>query len=270
MYTLATLHHLRQRLGLAASDTADDVKLLAALQAASAQIERLANRRFSPRQAVIEHDANPRHVTELLLDDDLLELTTLSNGDGSTIAPANIVTLPDSNADSPTSVIRLTGGHAFIWDITPLRAIQVSGIWGWHDRYTQAWRSSADTVQNNPLGSSATTLTVADADGADSTGESPRFQVGQLLRIDSEYLRVLAVNTASNILTVLRGVNGTTATTHNQNTAISVYLPPLDIQLWVVRYAAWLYKEPDSKGFTPSPAALIKELDPLRRVGVKA
>ena len=44
-------------------------------------------------------------------------------------------------------------------------------------------------------------------DRLSSEGQSPRFQVGHLLKIDSEYLRVPAVNTLSDTLTVLRGVN---------------------------------------------------------------
>jgi hypothetical protein len=146
----------------------------------------------------------------------------------------------------------------------------VTGKWGWHDRWAEAWRSSSDTVQNNPLSSGATTITVADADGTDAENESPRFQVGHLLKIENEYLRVLAVNTATNVLTVLRGVNGTTAASHSQNTAISVYQPALDAMQLNLRWASWLYKEPDNRGFSSAPADLIKSLASLRRVTVKA
>lgn len=270
MYTIATLHQIRQRLGLASSDTADDNKLLVALQSASALIERLTNRRFCPRIDTVEHHASPFDTTELLLDDDLLELTTLTNGDGSVIPGSTIITIPDSGGNSPISIIKLVNGAAFVWDETPIHAIQVTGIWGWHNRWSQAWRGSADTVQNNPLSSSATNLTVADADGTDAENESPRFQVGQLIRIESEYLRVLAVNTTSNVLTVQRGVGGTTAAAHNQNTAIQVYQPPLDVLMVALRWAVWLYKEPDNRTFSPAPATLVKELEDLRRVGVKA
>ncbi len=269
MYTIATLTQIRQRLGLSSSDTADDARLLVALQSASLQIERLANRRFCPRVATVEHHVNIFDAAELLLDDDLLELTALTNGDGSVISPNDIVTIPDSGGDSPISIIRLVNGAAFVWDETPIRAIQVTGKWGWHNRWSQAWRNSADTVQNNPLSSSATTVTVADADGADAENESPRFQVGQLIRIENEYLRVLVVNTATNVLTVQRGVNGTTAAAHNQGTAISVYQPPQDVLMLALRWAVWLYKEPDNRTFSPAPATLMKELEDLRRAGVK-
>ena len=263
MYTLCALHPLRQRFGLAASDTADDARLLAALQMATAQVERAAERRFVPRRAAIRHSITGG--VELLLDDDLLALTALTNGDGTAIPLATALLLP---ADSPAGMIRLTGGSAFHWTETPLNAVTVSGVWGWHDRWGAAWHRSADTVRDNPLAANATTITVADADGVDSLGEMPRFQVGQLLQIEDEYLWVLAVDTAANTLSVQRGANGTTAAAHALDTAVSIYQPPADVAALVLRRAAWLYREADNPGFAPDN--LIEALAGLRRVGVKA
>jgi len=267
MYTIATLYQLRQRLGLAASETADDPRLLAALQAAAASIERTSDRRFCPRVAAIAHTVNPRCVTELLLDDDLLELTSLTNGDGSAISLSDVLTLP---AEGPIAALRLKNARAFVWNDTPIKAISVAGKWGWHSDWAQAWRNTADTVQNNPLSGSATTITVADADGTDAENETPRFQVGHLLRIENEYLRVLAVNTSTNVLTVARGVGGTAAASHAQSTPIYTYQPDYDAQMLHLRWAMWLYKEPDNRAFSAPPATLTKALEGLRRVGVKA
>jgi hypothetical protein len=264
MYTLSTLDQLRARLGLAAAETADNTRLLVALQAASAQIERAAGRRFCPRAAALQH--NYTSALELLLDDDLLELTSLTNGDGSAISLSTVITIPD---EFPASFLRLTGSSAFIWTLSPVQAITVTGIWGWHDRPVEMWRGSGDTVQNNPLSSGATAITVSDADGADAESETPRFQVGHLLKIESEYLRVLAVNTGTNVLTVLRGVNGTSAASHALNTPISTYQPPADVQQLALRWASWLYKEPDSASFTTAPDTLLDDLAPLRRLKVK-
>ncbi len=131
--------------------------------------------------------------------------------------------------------------------------MSVTGTWGWHERWSQAWRDSADAVQDNPLSSTATTLTVSDADGADSQQRSPRFQVGHLLRIEDEYLRVLAVDSGANTLTVQRGVQGTTAAAHAQTTAIEVYQPPREVESLCLRWAMWLYKEPDREVIEPLP-----------------
>jgi len=265
MYVLNTLYALRARLGLAASETSDDARLLAALQAAAAQIERAAGRRFCPRRASLQHTIH--YPTELILDDDLLELTTLANGDGSTIPLSNVILLPD---DAPAGGLLLMGGSSFVWTQTPVQAITVTGIWGWHDRWAAAWRDSSDTVQNNPLSSSATTITVTNAGGADSTGETPRFQVGHLLKIESEYLRVLAVNTTSNVLTVLRGMNGTSAAAHAQNTPIYTYQPPADVAAIALRWASWFYREPDSAALATTHDLLVESLAPYRRIMVMA
>jgi hypothetical protein len=263
MYTINTLYALRARLGLVASETSDDARLLAALQAAAAQIEHAAGRHFCPRKAALQHSV--RYPTELLLDDDLLELTGLANSDGTTIPLNNVILLPD---DAPAGGLLLTNGGSFVWTQTPTQAITVTGIWGWHDRWASAWRDAADTVQNNPLSSGASTITVADADGADSTGETPRFQVGHLLKIENEYLRVLAVNTGTNALTVLRGVNGTTAASHAQNTPIFTYQPPADVAAIALRWASSIYREPDIAA-AATAATLLESLAPYRRILVK-
>jgi hypothetical protein len=262
MYTLTTLYALRARLGLSASETADDARLIYAMGAAAAQIERTTGRRFCPRVAALAHTFTG--ATQLLLDDDMLELTALTNGDGTSINPNSVIAMPGS---TPYSGLLLTDGETFVWDDRKEGAITVTGIWGWHDRWASAWRDTADTVQNNPLSSVATTITVSDADGADSETETPRFQVGHLLKIENEYVRVLAVNTGTNVLTVQRGVCGTTAASHAQNTPIYTYQPPADVAALALRWAAWLYREPDTAAALPDN--LLEVLLPLRRVGVK-
>jgi hypothetical protein len=240
MYTIATLHDIRQHLNLADSDTSSDDDLLKALQQASHVLESLTNRRYCPaiesRVASID-TANP---TDLILPDDLLSLSSLTNGDGGSINLGDVQTVP-SHADLPTSVLHLINGVSFIYSESPINAVSIAGTWGWHDRWTKAWRDSSDTVQDNPLSDSATALTVTDADGVDSDGFSPRFQVGHLLQIESEYLRVIAVNTTTNQLTVQRGVNGTTASSHVQTTTIDTYQPVPAIRDLCVRYAELLF-----------------------------
>jgi hypothetical protein len=265
MHPIATLHALRQHLGMAAAETADDDRLFSALLAASAYIERAAGRRFVPRRATVPHTAwNSR---ELLLDDDLLELLALTNGDGSALPLGEVIAQP---AEGVSAALRLAGSSVFTWETTPLNAIRVTGIWGWHDDWASAWRDSGDTVADDPLDASAALLTVNDADGADSAGLSPRFQAGQTLRMGDEYLRVLVVDAVTNTLGIQRGVDGTTATAHPQGTAISTYQPPADVTLLAVRYAAWLYKQPDAGASQAAPGEMAAALAALRRLRVKS
>jgi hypothetical protein len=266
MYTIPTLTALRRHLGLATADTADDIRLTALLEAASRHVERAAGRRFCPRRATIQHTIGIE-TTVLVLDDDLLTLESAVDASG-TVSLSDIISQPDTGGDSPISILRLKSGRAFTWSATPVYAVAITGTWGWHSAWTRAWDSSADSVVNNPLSAISTTVTVADADGANPAGEIPRFQVGQLLKIDNEYLRVLAVNTATNQLTVERGVNGTTAASHTQTTAINVYRPAQDVEALVIQWAAWLYKSPDTRPPTAPPEFLTAALDGLRRLRV--
>lgn len=267
MYTIATLYQLRRLLALDAADTEDDDHLIAMLEAASTMMERIARRRFLPHIATLKHTLHLHNTSELLLRDDLLELTTLSNGDGSIIDSSDILLLPNIG-NEPASIIRLINGQAFSYEDTPHQAIEVTGIWGWHDQWGTAWLDSNDTVQDDPLSSSATSITITDADGTDAYGESPRFQVGQLLRIESEYMWVIAVDTTANTLTVQRGANGSTAAEHAASSSIEVYQPPFDIEMLCLRWANWLYREPDARMSDDVPGSLLAGLGYLKRVSV--
>jgi hypothetical protein len=264
MTTLATLEQLQAHLGLTAG--VDEARLLHALTAATIQIERYAGRRFLPHLEQRTQDVDPRQPDTLLLDDDLLRLDSVTDGDGSAIDISDVLTIPDD--DRPIYMLKLRDGRAFVWETLPNDAVTVGGLWGWHDHPSRAWRSSGDSVQDNPLSAAGTTINVTDADGADVDGQLPRFQVGQLLRIDEEMLAVLAVDATNNTLTVQRAANGSAAATHPQNTAIEVYKPPVDLNMLALRWAAWLYHTPDDALVNGVPGGLLAETAILRRLRV--
>lgn len=258
MYTVATLYALRQQLGLADADITEDLRLLMALEVASTAIETRTQRHFIPRLKTLTHNVDLRNIKTVLLKEDLLELQSLTNGDGS------VVPLDDTLILSG-GLLRLINGQTFIYDEVPEDAIQVEAIWGYHPQWDSAWDDSADSVQDAPLSASATSLTVNDADA----GDAPRFQIGQFLRIENEYLWVTAVDTATNILTVERAVQGTTAATHANGTSIEIYQVPQDIAGLCLQWALWFYREPDS-AYDKIPLYLLQQLNGLRRITVKA
>lgn len=135
-----TLAAFRDRLGLAATDTGDDARLLARLRAATAQIDRYVGRHFWPLVATRRFDwRNAR--TLLFRGFDLLELTSITNGDGSTIDPSAILAL--GGTVGPIIGVELDANKAFFtYQNTITRAIAVAGIWGWHNDYTNAWKLS--------------------------------------------------------------------------------------------------------------------------------
>ncbi len=244
MIVYATLTQLRERLNIPADDTADDGRLLAVLRQATAQIDRYTARRFAPAKQTRRFDY--QSASHLRLDIDLLELLALTNGDGSAIDLDGVRLLPEG--DGPKSAILLDpgAGVTFLYEVSPGGAIQVEGLWGAHDAWSEAWRDTSDAVQDDPLSADAATVTVADADGADAAGLAPRFQAGQLLRLEDEYLHVTAVDATTNTVGVIRGVRGTAAASHAQDTPIEVYTPPQDVQALCLRWATWLYQQVDA------------------------
>lgn len=119
------------------------------------------------------------------------------------------------------TMLQLTQGYTWYPEEDPPNEILVTGVWGWHEDYTNAFDKVDDLAAN--ITASATTLTVADADGTDLNGFTPRFSPGNLIQIGSELMDVTAVNTTTNTLTVRRGVNGTTAAAHTLGDDVKVY-----------------------------------------------
>jgi hypothetical protein len=234
------------------ADTAEDTRLMEALRAASAQIERTACRHFLPRKETIVHTGGVSK-TEMLLADDLLELIGIEDALGS-IPLQDVELLPARGA---ASVLRLKNGRHFLPAET---GVIVNGIWGWHDEWERAWQSSGDGVEDDPLSPTAVDITVQDADGEDGLLESPRYQAGQLIAVGSEYFRVIRVDAVANRLHVQRGVSGTTNTAHSPYDPILVYHPAHDVRDLTVRWAVWLYKQGN-----PVPDHFYDALRPFRR-----
>jgi hypothetical protein len=117
--------------------------------------------------------------------------------------------------------------------------IKVTGIWGIHNNYSGAWVKYDDLAAD--INASVTSLTVADSDGADPWGFTPRFSPGSFLRIGTEYILVTAVNNTTNVLTVRRGVNGSTAAAHSTNDDVEVWQVEEPIRRVCIRQSGLLY-----------------------------
>ncbi|MDE2859485.1 MAG: hypothetical protein OXN94_16690 [Chloroflexota bacterium] len=232
MYSIASLHDFRRHLGLTETDADADADLRQALEKASHLIESLTQRRYCPaletRRLTID-GSNPR---ELILPDDLLDLISIESSQG--ILSKDTVRRLPIRADLPASVLILNEGELFSGELS------VSGVWGWHDCWTQAWRKSGDQIRGSTLNASAAWITVDDVDGKDQDGISPRFQVGQLLRVESEYIRLIAIDREGNRLQALRGVNGTEAVSHAAGAPVEIYRAASAIRDLCLRYAELL------------------------------
>jgi len=248
--SITTLDAAKQQLKISSIDVGDDDLLRVLLDVASGMVTRHTGRHFVPLRAVRTYDARGEHVDsrDLDLDADLLQVVSITNGDGSTVPNSNCALKP-ANTD-PKWRIRLTASSNLSWAYQDdwEDAIAIDGIWGYHSDYARAWVDTRDTVQNTGgIDAAATTLDVSDADGKDAQ-HRPRFAVGQVLRIEDEFVEIAEVDTVTNRLTILRGVLGTTAAAHDADTAIHSWSPLPDIAQACISLVAWLYRTGQKPG----------------------
>ena len=173
------------------------------------------------------------------------------NNDGTALSIGSDVFLYPSDNEYPISQLRLSNSCSGCLSWFPRNCsgcpafdtIQVTGWWAVHqnpDGLTGGWLWSNDSnVAALNVGQS--TITVTDADGDDSLDRTPRFSAGNLLRIDDEMILVLAVDTTTNVLTVRRGVNGSTAASHLINTLIYCWEAEETIVSMATRQVAAMY-----------------------------
>ena len=242
----ATLTQCKRLLGLSDSVTADDALLSRLIADADRLIS--AYRNCKPQYATRLFDYV--NALNLTFDDDLLEITTLTNGDATTISSNDYVFVPRRVYPKWGLEIKIGSDVSFNYSTSPESAISIAGTWGYHDDYTNAWVSSRDAVADvGGINASVTTITVSDADGTSADLETPRFQAGNLIKIDSEWCDVIAVTAGTtNTLTVVRGVNGTTAASHSAGASISLYRPPITVIEAAMQYVKWRYDQRINRG----------------------
>lgn len=247
MNVYATLAQLRTFLesGGVTMSVDDDAKLISYLMMGSRLMDQIYKRRFYPLVETRTYDY--QNSTALTFDDDLLEVTTLAV-EGTTITASEYLLYPLNKTPKGWLEMKDDSTEDLSYSDRAQGAITVLGMWGYHDDWASAWADSQDEVKDNPLTAAATSLTVNDADGGDENGLTPRFAVGDLLKIEDEYLAVTAVNTTTQVLTVKRGVNGTTAAAHIQNTTIYTFTPFSPATSGLLDLAKWFYEHRKAAG----------------------
>jgi hypothetical protein len=192
------------------TDTADDATLELLLTAASRYLDEKTTRHYYPIIETRYYDVPDDGI--LRLDEDLLEVITLTNGDNTTVSSSNYI-LMDVNA-TPYWGIKLKGSSGLSWQANSSGDIEgvisLLGVWGYHNHYNLAWRTAS--TLNEDLDTSETGIDVADGTA---------FAVGNLSRIGNELCYVS--NVATNTLTATRGENGSTAATHTTGGAVKTW-----------------------------------------------
>jgi hypothetical protein len=232
-----------------ASTTLGDAKLLNNLRIVSRRVDRLFQSRrpyFAPWIESHEIALNPNRVNSrertFKLNRPLLALTSVTVGtEALTLATQVKAWMP---LDTPIRKLILVDGgdawYSYCDDNEDPRRVIVAGTWGYNRDWANAWLS-VTTLGAAITTTTATAITVTDIDGTDAYGRSPWISAGALLKIDDEYLEVTATNTSTNVATVRRGVNGSTAATHLNAATVSVYQVEEDLRQVVARQAGFMY-----------------------------
>lgn len=244
-----TLYDARQQLSvLPATDKADDDAILKqSIIQASRRVDQMLTFGFEP---VIKTTWNPIDGNMI---DSVLRLLRLAEPmlaiTGVTVYATDLTVGTDVQEFPPDSIapywdlqlVSLSGSwYSTYYSSSAAPAIKLTGTFGYHPDYGNAWQ--AEDALAAGVNDSVTSLTVADADGSDWRGLTPRFSPGALLKVDSEFMRVTAVDTDTNVLTVIRGENGSTAAAHLASAVVYCWAWPEDIRQAVARQAALNYK----------------------------
>lgn len=234
-----------------ATSTTDDDKLMRAVIAASARVDGVFQSRYRYFMPVIRAITFP--VRETMVDSEintlrlpypLLALTSVTfNGTAMTVGTNVEAYIPNI---TPYNYLRMmtfaTTWYNFVsWSSSyPEPLVSITGIWGYHGDYANAWLS-VDALAAAITTTTATTFTVADVDGDDAYGFGPRISRGNLLKIDSEFLEVTDTNTTTNTVTVRRGANGSTAAAHLINAPVYTWQVEENVRRVTARQASLLY-----------------------------
>lgn len=246
----ATLAEAKQE--MVATTTVDDSILLPRLRRISRRLDREmgSNRElFAPtvetrRIPVNAYTVNSAYGT-LRVPGSLLELTSVVVSGTTLVVGTNVEGYPDSSYP-PFQYLHLmdccAGWYSYCaGDCDPLTTV-ITGVWGIHRDYANAWAKVDDIVTTALTASlTDTTLKVADVDGVDIYGLTPRISAGNLLRINTEFMEVIATDTAANTATVRRAVNGSTLAAHNIGDDVEVWMVEESVKQVVAKQAGLMY-----------------------------
>jgi hypothetical protein len=200
------------------SDATDDLFIESLLEEASRFIDDETCRTFYPR--VETHYLDTPDCRELWLDDDLLEIIDVTNGDDSSLDDSSYFLIP-RNA-TPYYAIRIiaTADETFELDSTGNAegVIEVEGIWGYHTNYSQRAWMTGSTVNSGAVTAAATSFVIV---------SGTLFDVDQIIRLDDELARITATayddSTTYTTLTIARGENGSTAAAHDDSSTVYIW-----------------------------------------------
>lgn len=217
-----TLAKVRQKF-IGATETTDDALINDFIEQVSRMIDSAGKRHFYPLIETRHYDIpypsanifwtrntlgyNSRD--KLVLDDDLLAIDSVTNGDDTTISATNYLLYPANRYPKFALKLKDTSNVAWQRDASGNheQVIEIAGTWGYSKDYTNQWQNNSAVLDAS--GISSTSATSANATHG-------KISAGDLIKIDSEILYVSEVNAGATVdaLVIVRGANGSTAATH--------------------------------------------------------
>lgn len=213
--------------GISQDITKYDPALIKMIGAVSRLIDDITGRLFYPSYGYRYYDGSGN--TRLWIEDciDLIDLQySVDSGLSYTAyGSGDYLKTRAGDINSPASYNLLVGSLS---GVNPVfypgqRSIKVSGWWAYHENRLAAWEK-ADQLDAQLL-AGASQATVKSAGGFDLFGINPRFQQGQIIKIENEIMIVALVDPADNKLNLIRGQNGSVDATHAKDTNIYVWKP---------------------------------------------
>lgn len=240
------------KLELNTEATSDDDKLQRYIRTASRRVDGILQNRvplFAPvtetrRIIVSPYAIDSVNGTLNLGTNFLLSATAVTSAGGTALTASTEWDYYPTPNQTPYSTLRRVSccGTWYDWcnsTCDPYRYISIAGVWGYHTDYANAWLS-IDALSAAVTTTTATEISLTNADGTDSYYSIPRLAVGSIIRIDTEAMDIIRINYNTNKATVRRGVLGTTAATHTNETAIYVWQVEEPIRRGVARQAAYM------------------------------
>jgi hypothetical protein len=214
-------------------DIADDTIIERIIERASRRFDDLCSRVFYPHVETVYYDIPMDDV--LWFGDDLLEVISLTNGDGVAIGSSNYKFHPAR--EYPKYALQLTDVSSVVWQESSagssMQVIALAALWGYRQRYAQDGWLTGSTL-NEVTGINAVELTFTVASGS-------LFAANQILRIDNELMPVDSVS-GNDITVVKRGANGSTAAAHDNADTVYIWQYQGDISGVVLEIANIMYK----------------------------
>jgi len=222
---------------------------------ASRGVDRYTRKKFYPQKRTMYFD-HPGDGRTIEFPNFFLELIGLSGQAGDQGIDDSILLFRCGNNWNltPYNTVEISddSGSLLNWSGTPRRSVKATIIEGYRSSYedqNEAWVFSGTSLLDD-LAASNTTVYAGASNGYNDLGFSPRFKSEQIWRVGSgssqEFMYVLdtgyGASENDNNTHVIRGINGTTATSHPSGLAIYVWEPEPEIKINTMRLARWIYE----------------------------